>query len=234
MQQCNHCHYFVPDEHLSCPKCGMPLGHAPATMSVYNGANTPGSNRKQLIIGGVVVALLLLTTAVVVHGGGKSKTFVDSPDLAQVTNDGWRPFYAPEGFSASFPGKPDRSVEQLPTYGQEQISYTVTQGDFTFGVIVIPAPAYAAPQDAGAKLEAWFHPILEGQGATFEGASRLTTPQGDQAYDVVVVLNGARKWMRYLTWNGSVLIASAQMPATEQPTTEQSASYKRLRDSLHQ
>jgi hypothetical protein len=212
----------------------MPIGQAPATISVYHSAPAKGSNRKQLVIAGAVIAALLLTTMIVVRGGGKSKSFVDSPDLAQVANDGWRPFYAPEGFSASFPGKPDRSVEQLPEYGQERIVYSITQGSFVVGVTVQPAPAYAAPHEASAKLEQWFHAALEAQGVTFEGASKVTTPTGDQAYDVVVVVKDSRKWMRYFTWNGSVIIATAELPAADQPTTEQSATYKRLRDSVHE
>jgi hypothetical protein len=234
MQQCNHCHYFVPDEHLSCPLCSAPLGQAPQPISIYEAPPPKGRAAvgKPLLIGIGGVLLLAIVAVLLVRHGNDSKRFVDSQDLAPVAADGWRPFYAPEGFTVAFPGTPQRQVDRLAGYTQEVVSYSVKDGDLTLAVLVLPAPAYAAAHEAAKRLEEWYRPVLTAQGATFEGASQLLTPEGDPAFDVVVVVNGTRKWMRYVTWNGSVMVATAELSAASSPTNEQSAAYKRMRDSL--
>ena len=77
-------------------------------------------------------------------------------------------------------------------------------------------------------------PIYEGQGGVIEGAAQLITPRGDQAYDLVVVNGGTRNWLRFTTWNGSIIRVYATLPADKQPTAAQSQIYSRLRDSVHQ
>ena len=237
MQQCSHCQYFVPKGYLNCPQCSMPLATGSVTVhSVYSGKSGGGSRKNPTaIVIGVGLALVAIVAMTFVVRGGGDKKFVDSDTLVAPTNDGWHNFTAPDGsFTASFPGEPTRREKPLDSLSQISVTYAITQGDFEFGVTVVPAPAYIAPSEAGARLEAMVRPTFEAQGATVEGVSQLLTPRGDQALDTVIVAEGVRSWMRFTTWNGSVMVVYATLPATKQPTGTQSETYRRLRDSIRQ
>jgi hypothetical protein len=237
MQQCSHCQYFVPKGYLNCPQCSMPLASGSVTVhSVYSGKSGGGSRKNPTaIVIGVGLALVAIVAMTFVVRGGGDKKFVDNDTLAAPTPDGWRNFSAPDGaFTASFPGVPERSEKPLDSLSQISVRYAITQGDFEFGVTVVPAPAYIAPFEAGKRLEEMVRPTYEAQGATIEGATQLLTPRGDQALDMVVLVGDVRAWIRFTTWNGSIIRVYATLPAAEQPSGTQSETYRRLRDSIRQ
>jgi hypothetical protein len=215
----------------------MPLTSAlAAPQSVYTG-KAGGASRKNpmtLVVGIGIALVAIVAVSLIVRGGGEKK-FVDDQTLVAPTPDGWRTFSSPDGtFSASFPGIPERSEKPLDSLNQIAVIYSMKQGDFEFGVAKSPAPAYTPPTEAAKRLEEWMRPYYESQGGVFEGAAQLLTPRGDQAFDAVVVTAGTRSWIRFTTWNGSIIRVFATLPADKQPTSTQSATYSRLRDSIHQ
>ena len=216
----------------------MPLAVGGVTShSVYSGTSGASSRKNPTtIVLGVGLALVaIIAMTFVVRGGGDDKKFVDNDTLVAPTPDGWRNFTAPDAaFTASFPGVPDRSEKPLDSLSQISVRYAMAQGDFAFGVEVAPAPAYIAPFEAGKRLEELVRPTYEAQGATIEGVSQILTPRGDQALDMVVLAGDVRSWIRFTTWNGSVIRVFATLPAAKQPTGTQSETYRRLRDSIRQ
>jgi hypothetical protein len=215
----------------------MPLtAQAAAPHSVYTGKAGGASRKNPLhVVIGIGIALVAIVAVSFVMRGGDDKKFVDSDALVAPTADGWRSFTSPDGtFTASFPGVPERSEKPLDSLNQIAVIYSMKQGDMEFGVAVSPAPAYTAPHEAAKRLEEWMRPFYESQGGVFEGAAQLLTPRGDQAFDAVVVIAGTRSWMRFTTWDGSIIRVYATLAADKQPTGAQSEAYSRLRDSLHQ
>jgi len=215
----------------------MPLtAQAAAPHSVYTGKAGGASRKNPLhVVIGIGIALVAIVAVSFVMRGGDDKKFVDSNSLVAPTADGWRSFTSPDGtFTASFPGVPERSEKPLDSLNQIAVIYSMKQGDMEFGVAVSPAPAYTAPHEAAKRLEEWMRPFYESQGGVFEGAAQLLTPRGDQAFDAVVVIAGTRSWMRFTTWDGSIIRVYATLAADKQPTGAQSEAYSRLRDSLHQ
>jgi len=236
MQQCANCQYFVPAGYLSCPQCSMPLTAGAATPhTVYSGkAGGNARNPKNIVIG-VALALIAVVAVTLLAGGGDDQQIVESDSLAAPVTDGWRNFTPPDGsFTVSFPGVPERSQNTVDSLNQVAYAYTIKQGDFEFGVAISPAPAYTPPHEAGKRLAEWMRPIYEGQGGVIEAAAQLITPRGDQAFDLVVVNSGVRNWLRFTTWNGSIIRVYATLPADKQPTAPQSQTYSRLRDSVRQ
>ena len=215
----------------------MPLtAQVAAPHSAYTGKAGGASRKNPLhVVIGIAIALAAIVAVSFVMRGGNDKKFVDSDALVAPTADGWRSFTSPDGtFTASFPGVPERSEKPLDSLNQIAVIYSMKQGDMEFGVAVSPAPAYTAPHEAAKRLEEWMRPFYESQGGVFEGAAQLLTPRGDQAFDAVVVSAGTRSWMRFTTWDGSIISAYATLAADKQPTGAQSEAYSRLRDSLHQ
>ena len=237
MHQCTNCQYFVPKGYLNCPQCSMPITAGLASpQSVYTGkAGGPSRKNPTALVAGIGLALVAILAVTFIVRGGSEKKFVDNTNLVAPTSDGWRNFTSPDGtFTASFPGVPDRTEKPLDSLNKIAVIYSMKQGDFEFGVAVSPAPAYTPPTEAAKRLEEWMRPFYESQGGVFEGAAQLLTPRGDQAFDAVVVTAGSRSWIRFTTWNGSIIRVYASLPVTEQPTGAQSDTYRRLRDSIHQ
>ena len=236
MQQCANCQYFVPAGYLSCPQCSMPLtAGVSAPNTVYTG-KAGGRARKnpQAIVVGLGIALVAIVAVTLVTRGGDEPKLVESDSLAAPVNDGWRNFTPSDSsFTVSFPGVPVHS-ENASELNQVAQIYSMIQGDFEFGVVVSPAPAYTPPHEAGRRLAEWMRPIYEGQGGVIEAEAPLLTPRGDQAYDLVVVNGGTRNWLRFTTWKGSIIRIYATLPADKEPTPAQSLIYSRLRDSVRQ
>ena len=234
MQQCAHCQYFVPKGYLNCPQCSFPLtAGVVTTHSVYTGTSggTARKNSTAIVIG-VAVALVVIVAMTFVVRGGDDKKFVDNESLVAPAADGWRNFSPPDGkFTASFPGVPERVEEPAGDLTQIIVQYGIEDGDFSFGIAVVPARDYIAPHEAGKRLDELLRPSDESEGV-LEGAAQVLTPRGDQAFDLVVVDDGLRSWTRATTWNGSIILAYAELPADKQPTGAQSETYRRLRDSL--
>ena len=236
MQQCANCQYFVPAGYMSCPQCSMPLTAGISNpQTVYTGkAGGRGAKNSTAIVIGLGVALVAIVAVSLVLRGGDEPKFVESDTLAAPVTDGWRSFTPADGsFTVSFPGVPVRSENVIDLNQQAQI-YSMKQDDFEFGVVVSPAPAYAPPHEAGRKLAEWMRPVYVGQGGVIEAESPLVTPRGDQAFDLVVVTGATRNWLRFTTWNGSIIRIYATLPTDKEPTADQSKIYSRLRDSVHQ
>ncbi|MEO8692532.1 MAG: hypothetical protein ABI658_03395 [Acidimicrobiales bacterium] len=235
MQQCANCQYFVPKGYLSCPQCSMPLAAgAAAPQTVYTGKAGKAKGNPTALVVGIAVALVAVVAVTLVARGGGEKELVGADTLAAPVNDGWRNFTAPDGaFTVSFPGIPERGQNAIGSLNEVAQGYSMKDGAFEFGVVVSPAPAYTPPHQAGEQLAAWMRPIYEGQGGVVEAAAQLVTPRGDQAFDLVVVNGGVRNWLRFTTWNGSIIRVYASLPADKQPTPAQSQTYSRLRDSVH-
>ena len=215
----------------------MPLGAGATTPhSVYTGKASGASRENPVtVVIGVGFALVAIVALSLIVRGGKSQDIVENDSLAAPVADGWRTFTPPDGaFTISFPGVPERSDNPVDSPSQAAQGYSMKQGNFEFGVVVSPAPAYTPPHEAAKRLEEWILPIYEGQGGVIEGASRLVTPRGDQAFDLVVVNGGTRNWLRFTTWHGSIIRVYATLPAETPPTTAQSLIYSRLRDSVRQ
>ena len=237
MQQCANCQYFVPAGYLSCPQCAMPLSAGVSTPNtVYTGkAGGNASKNQTTIVIGIAIALVAIVAVSFVVRGGDDPKIDDTDSLVAPVNDGWRNFTPPDGaFTVSFPGVPERGQNALGSLNEVAQGYSMKDGEFEFGVVVSNAPAYIAPHEAGSKLEQLMRPIYEGQGATIEASAQLITPRGNQAYDLVIVNGGARSWFRFTTWSGNLIRIYATLPADKQPTTAQSQTYSRLRDSVRQ
>ena len=237
MQQCANCQYFVPAGYLSCPQCSMPLTTGVTTANtVYTGnaGRSARDNSKNIVIG-LAIALVAVVAVTLVARGGDERKIEETDSLVAPVNDGWRTFTPPDGsFTISFPGVPERGQNTIDSLNQVAQGYSIKDGDFEFGVVVSPAPAYTAPFEAGKRLAEWMRPIYEGQGGVIEASAQLITPRGDQAYDLVVVNGGIRNWLRFTTWNGSIIRVYATLAADKWPTADQSKTYSRLRDSVHQ
>ena len=150
------------------------------------------------------------------HAAAVTRSSTTTTRSPRPCNDGWRTFTPPDGtFTISFPGMPERGQNAIDSLNQVAQGYSMKQGDFEFGVVVSPAPAYTAPHEAGKRLAEWMRPIYEGQGGVIEGAAQLITPRGDQAFDLVVVNGGVRNWLRFTTWNGSIIRVYATLPADQ-------------------
>ena len=237
MQQCANCQYFVPAGYLSCPQCAMPLTTGGTTAhAVYTGkAGRSSRQNPKAIIMGIGVALVAIVAVSFVARGGGEKELRGGDALAAPVNDGWRNFTPPDGaFTVAFPGVPERGQNPIGSLNEVAQGYSMKDGDFEFGVVASPAPAYVASHEAGRRLEQWSRTNYEGQGAAIEAAAQLITPRGDQAYDIVFVLGPTRTWARFTTWGGGLIMVYAMLPADKQPTAAQSGIYSRLRDSVRQ
>jgi hypothetical protein len=214
----------------------MPLaaGTPAPAHSVYGNKSNARKNPVGLVVGIGLALVAVVAVTLVAKGGGDDETPIQTT-LAPVAADGWRNFSPPDrAFVVSFPGTPNSEEGVVGSLNEKGQKYSMKDGDFEFGVIVTGAFTYIAPHEAGAKLDGKFRPTYEGQGAAIEAAGQLITPRGDQAFDIVFVLNGVRTWNRFTTWGGNVIRVYATLPAEKQPTAQQSTTYSRLRDSVHQ
>jgi hypothetical protein len=215
----------------------MPLSAGVSTPhTVYTGkAGGNSAKNPRAIVIGIAVALIAIVAASFVLLGGDDPKIVDDDTLVAPVTDGWRNFSPPDrAFTIQFPGVPERGQTPIGSLNEVAQGYSMKDGDFEFGVVVSPAPAYVAPHEAGRLLEQWSRTNYEGQGGVIEAAVQLITPNGDQAFDIVFVLGPTRTWARFTTWGGGLIMVYALLPADKQPTADQSKIYSRLRDSVRQ
>ena len=238
MQQCHHCNYLVPQGYFTCPHCQLPVtAGVPTPASIYGNAMAKRSNPLQTLIVGSLVVLALLAGVVFAfvkkggEGGGKNDI---TKDLAEVKADGWR-VISPTGaaFKAEFPGAPQHTTADLKDLTGQTESYLITDGDFKYGVVMVPSPMFVSATDAGQLLSDWLKGTRSPE-AVVEGESIMRSPWGHQVVDYVTVEAGTRSWVRLSAWNGTMYMAIASLPADKQPTAAQSAAYSRMRDSLRQ